>query len=104
MKFQSCGRGARIPMTCGSYALGDPRIGQRNTENNQPNQKQEVAGHATATVIGTLLGLGLIVKGGKLEKALAGAIISFVVHAVLDQPISHYIAGHPQEFPRFLAQ
>jgi len=70
--------------------------------NNQPNKKQEAAGHVVAGIIGTLLGLAA--TGGKLEKALVGGVVSVIAHAVLDRPITFYIAGQPQDFPRFLTQ
>jgi uncharacterized protein YcfJ len=68
----------------------------------QPNNKQQIAGHAAAGVVGGLV--GLLAGGGKLEKALVSGVVGVFAHLIMDRPITAYITSHPQEFPRFLAQ
>ena len=69
--------------------------------NIQPNTKQEVMGHAVVGIAGGLVGLA--VTGGKVQEALACAVVGVVAHVVMDRPVTAYIATHPQEFPRYLA-
>jgi hypothetical protein len=67
-----------------------------------PNTKQELAGGAVAGGISWIA--GALVTKGKVKEAILAGLVGVAVHYMIDRPITQYIASHPQEFPRFLAQ
>ncbi len=68
----------------------------------QPNMKQKLAGHAIVGLIGLLLGAA--VTDGKVAEAIFAGLVGVAVHELLNVPVTNYIASHPREFPRYLAQ
>lgn len=67
-----------------------------------PNKKQKLAGR---TIVGAAgLVAGAFLTGGKLEDAIASAVVSLVIHEMFSAPVTNYVTTHPQEFPRFLTQ